>query len=73
MFQRVSKRLGRGSHPAGLFRHTVTLGTVLGSSPLQQQGAAGCFVSIFLQEARREVQVSGKVMEQERGTLILLQ
>lgn len=52
------RSLGTGSHTAGLFRHTITFGAVLENSPLQQH--------------RREVQVSGKVMEQEKGTLILL-
>lgn len=73
VFQSVSEKLWRGSHTAGFFRHTVTLGTVLENSPLQQQSVAGYFVSTFLQEARRDMQVSGKVMEQEKGTLILLQ
>lgn len=73
VFQSVPKKLGRGSHTAGLFRHTVTLGTVLENRLLHQESIAGYFVSFFLQEARRDVQVSGKVTEQEKGTLILLQ
>lgn len=73
VIQSVSKKLGRGSHTAGLFKHTVIFGTVLGNSPLQQEGVAGHYVSLFLQEARREVQASGKVKEQETGALILLQ